>query len=309
MYSPVSDRPAASDRSTVAPGAAAIAGAACPRPDASLAARERVDASNGPVELRAAARDAWATASPRAKARAALELGALAASGGATPDPRRAFAPALQPGRPERPLRVHPRDVPARGAGSPTGRAALLHSIAHIEFNAIDLALDAVWRFDGLPTQWYLDWASVASEEALHFGLLADALERRGHAYGDFDAHDGLWEMAIRTCDDVLARIALVPRVAEARGLDVTPLIQRKLAAAGDLEAVAILQRILDDEVGHVALGNRWYRHLCERAGLDPEAAWDGLAARYGASPPRPPFNVPARLRAGFTEAELARWS
>jgi uncharacterized ferritin-like protein (DUF455 family) len=302
VYSPVSDRSAAPDRPTDVPGAGPA------RRDASTGPRGRADRSAVPIELRAAAREAWETASPRAKARAALELGALAANGGAVPDPQRGFAPVLQPGRPERPLRVHPRDVPARGAGSPTGRAALLHSIAHIEFNAIDLALDAVWRFDGLPSQWYLDWASVASEEALHFGLLADALERRGHAYGDFDAHDGLWEMAVRTCDDVLARIALVPRVAEARGLDVTPLIQRKLAAAGDLEAVAILQRILDDEVGHVALGNRWYRHLCERAGLDPEAAWDDLAARYGASPPRPPFNVAARLRAGFTEAELARW-
>lgn len=256
-------------------------------------------------ELRAAARAAWSLADPRAKAAAAAALGTGPAL---APDPRAGFDDAPRPGRPLRPRLVHPRDVPQRGAGSDDGRAALLHAIAHIEFNAVDLALDAVWRFAGQPEAWYLDWARVAAEEALHFGLLADELERRGHAYGDFDAHDGLWEMAMRTRHDPLARMALVPRLMEARGLDVTPLIQRKLAQAGDTDAVAILQRILDDEVGHVEIGNRWYLHLCAVAGIDPVAGWDGLAQAHGAAAPRPPFNREARLRAGFTEAELARW-
>jgi uncharacterized ferritin-like protein (DUF455 family) len=258
-------------------------------------------------ELRAAARAAWEVAAPRAKAAAALALrGTAEASPGPDPDAR--FDDALRPGREPRPRLVHPRDVPNRGTGSDEGRAALLHAIAHIELNAIDLALDAAWRFDGMPRQWYLDWAAVAAEEAIHFGLLADELERRGFAYGDFDAHDGLWEMATKTRGDALARCALVPRLMEARGLDVTPLIQRRLAQAGDDAAVAILQRILDDEVGHVAIGNRWYLWLCARDGVDPVAGWDALAGAHGASAPRPPFNVEARLRAGFTEQELARW-
>jgi uncharacterized ferritin-like protein (DUF455 family) len=271
------------------------ASASCPGPRAA----PRAD------ELRAAARAAWAIADPLGKAAAAA---ALAVAPMLEPDAALDVDDALRPGRPALPRLVHPRDVPQRGAGTDEGRAALLHAIAHIEFNAVDLALDAVWRFSGMPDAWYRDWARVAAEEALHFGLLADELARRGHGYGDWDAHDGLWEMAMRTRHDPLARMALVPRLMEARGLDVTPLIQRKLAQAGDATAVAILQRILDDEVGHVEVGNRWYAFLCERAGLDPLLAWDGLADAHGASPPRPPFNREARLRAGFTERELARW-
>ena len=266
-------------------------------------------AEPGAAELRAAARAAWQTAAPRGKARAALAIGAELGCGRLAPDAAAAFDDALRPGRPERPRLVHPREVPSRGVGSDEGRAALLHAIAHIEFNAIDLALDAVWRFADLPREWYLDWARVAAEEATHFGLLADELERRGRAYGDFDAHDGLWEMALRTRGDPLARVALVPRLMEARGLDVTPHIQARLARAGDETGRAILQRILEDEVGHVAIGNRWYAWLCGREGIDPLADWDALAHRHGASSPRPPFNRDARLRAGFTEAELARWA
>ncbi|MFN8840958.1 MAG: ferritin-like domain-containing protein, partial [Burkholderiales bacterium] len=243
-------------------------------------------------ELRAAARAAWAIAEPRAKAAAASAIGEAVAAGAAgalRPDPCAAFDDATRPGRPGAPRLVHPRDVPQRGVGSDEGRAALLHAIAHIEFNAIDLALDAVWRFGGLPEAWYLDWAGVAAEEALHFGLLADELRRRGHAYGDFDAHDGLWAMALRTRGDALARVALVPRLMEARGLDVTPQIQARLASAGDEAGRAILQRILDDEVGHVAIGNRWYAWLCAREGVDPLGGGDALASRHGASSPRPP--------------------
>jgi uncharacterized ferritin-like protein (DUF455 family) len=270
--------------------------------------RDDRPAATGPAELRAAARAAWAVADPRGKAAATAAIGAGLAGGRLALDAALRFDDAVRPGRPARPRLVHPRDVPNRGAGSPEGRAALLHAIAHIEFNAIDLALDAVWRFDGMPREWYLDWTSVALEEAIHFGLLADELGRRGHRYGDFDAHDGLWEMATKTRGDALARCALVPRLMEARGLDVTPLIQRKLGQAGDDVAVAILQRILDDEVGHVAIGNRWFLALCARDGIDPIAGWDALAAEHGASAPRPPFNVEARRRAGFTDAELARW-
>jgi len=260
-------------------------------------------------ELRAAARAAWSIADPRGKAAAARALGDALASGATRPDAEAVFPDAERPGRPARPRLVHSREVPQRGVGSDDGRAALLHALAHIEFNAIDLALDAVWRYGGLPTAWYLDWTRVAAEEALHFGLLADELGRRGHAYGDFDAHDGLWAMAVRTRADPLARVALVPRLMEARGLDVTPQIRARLEAVGDAAACAILQRILDDEVGHVAIGNRWYAWLCARDGVDPLEDWDALARRHGASAPRPPFNREARLRAGFSEAELARWA
>jgi uncharacterized ferritin-like protein (DUF455 family) len=258
--------------------------------------------------LRAAAHRAWCLADPKAKAQAALAIGEQIASASPLIDAARAFHDDLRPGRPALPRLVHPRDVPNRGAGTPAGRAALLHAIAHIEFNAIDLALDAVWRFASMPADWYLDWASVASEEAKHFTLLAEELDRRGHGYGDFDAHDGLWEMAMKTRDDPLPRMALVPRLIEARGLDVTPIIRRKLEQAGDVQACAILDVILRDEVGHVAIGNHWYAVLCRRAGLEPEADWGGLARRYGASAPKAPFNVEARLRAGFTQAELLAW-
>ena len=259
-------------------------------------------------ELRAAAHRAWCLADPKAKAQAALAIGEQIASASPLIDAARAFHDDLRPGRPALPRLVHPRDVPNRGAGTPAGRVALLHAIAHIEFNAIDLALDAVWRFASMPADWYLDWASVASEEAKHFTLLAEELDRRGHGYGDFDAHDGLWEMAMKTRDDPLPRMALVPRLMEARGLDVTPIIRRKLEQAGDVQACAILDVILRDEVGHVAIGNHWYAVLCRRAGLEPEADWGGLARRYGASAPKAPFNVEARLRAGFTQAELLAW-
>ena len=210
------------------------------------------------------------------------------------------------PGRPPRPRLVAPSDVPRRSPFTPEGRAALLHSVAHIEFNAINLALDAVWRFAGMPEAFYRDWLRVAAEEALHFTLLAGHLATLGHAYGDFDAHDGLWTMAEKTAGDIVARMALVPRTLEARGLDATPPMQARLARAGDPRAVEILDVILRDEVGHVAIGNRWYGWLCEREGLDPVAHYAVLAARHGAPRLKPPFNLPARKAAGFSDAELA---
>jgi uncharacterized ferritin-like protein (DUF455 family) len=211
------------------------------------------------------------------------------------------------PGRPPRPRLVSPKDVPARSPFTPEGRAALLHSITHIEFNAINLALDAVWRFPNMPEAYYLDWLRVASEEALHFTLLREHLLTLGFEYGDFDAHDGLWSMTQSTASDITARMALVPRTLEARGLDATPPIQDKLRRAGDLRAVEILDVILRDEVGHVAIGNHWYRWLCAHDGLDAEALYPELVKRYFAPKQRPPFNLDARREAGFSEVELQR--
>src|SRR5574343_866634 len=178
------------------------------------------------------------------------------------------------PGRPDRPRLLPALQVPNRSPFTTAGRAALIHAIAHIEFNAINLALDAVWRFAGMPREFYLDWLRVAAEEALHFSLLHEHLQSLGHRYGDFDAHDGLWTMAERTAGDVLARMALVPRTLEARGLDATPPLQAKFGRAGDQRAVAILDIILRDEIGHVEIGNRWYRHCCRLRGLDPVAIY-----------------------------------
>jgi uncharacterized ferritin-like protein (DUF455 family) len=255
------------------------------------------------MDLRRRALDLLCLDDPLAKAagtRALLDVP------GAIDTVARLDEPSALPGRPPRPLLVAPSHLPHRSPYTRDGRAALLHAVAHIEFNAINLALDAVWRFAGLPEAYYRDWLRVAAEEAHHFSLLIEHLATLGHAYGDFDAHDGLWTMVEKTRHDVVARMALVPRTLEARGLDAAPPMQAKLARAGDARAVAILDVILRDEVGHVAIGNRWYRWLCERDGLDPIAHYALLAARHGAPQPRPPFNLEARARAGFTRDELA---
>jgi len=214
-------------------------------------------------------------------------------------------APVPVPGRPNKPECVAPALVPRRAIGTPVGRAALLHAIAHIEFNAINLALDALWRFEGMPSDYYRDWLSVAREEAYHFTLLQDHLATMGYRYGDFPAHDGLWQMAERTQNDVLARMALVPRTLEARGLDASPAIRDKLLRVGDEAGAAILDIILRDEIGHVAIGNRWYRYACAQRGLAPLAAYPVLAAKYDAPRLRGPFNLEARRQAGFDEDEL----
>lgn len=213
--------------------------------------------------------------------------------------------PIGEPGRPPRPLLVSPRDLPRRGFNTIKGRAALIHAVAHIEFNAINLAWDAVYRFRDLPAQYYGDWIRVADEEAYHFTLLRDRLRGLGHEYGDFTAHNGLWEMARDTAHDVLVRMALVPRVLEARGLDVTPGMMARLRAAGDDETVALLEIILRDEIGHVAIGTRWFRWLCEQRGLAPEATFRELIARHLKGRIRGPFHRDARLQAGFSESEL----
>ena len=257
--------------------------------------------AHGPPELRRAARCALLAAQPATKV--ALVNAVEAAR--ATVDPAAALAPVDAPGRPAQPVLVPPARVPRRGTGTAAARAALLHAITHIEFNAINLALDAVARYAGLPEAYYRDWWRVAVEEALHFSLLAAHLATLDHAYGDFPAHDGLWEAARKTRDDCLARMALVPRVLEARGLDVTPGMRERFLAAGDHVAADMLEVILRDEIGHVAIGNRWFHHLCAQRDVEPGATFRALCAQYGQSPPRPPFNIEARLAGGFTLEEL----
>ncbi len=212
------------------------------------------------------------------------------------------------PGRPARPRLVPPGSVPQRSPFTAQGLAALLHAIAHIEFNAINLALDAAWRFAGMPCDFYRDWLRVADEEALHFGLVRSELQALGHDYGDFDAHDGLWEMCVKTQHDVTARMALVPRTLEARGLDATPLIQARLRQVGteaSRRAIGVLDIILRDEIGHVAVGNHWYAWLCARQGLQPVPHYRHLTRLHRAPRLRPPFNEAARLAAGFSRDEL----
>ena len=232
-----------------------------------------------------------------AQARWTLDTGADPYTGGAIP------------GRPDRPLLVAPRLVGRRSMVTVEGRAMLIHALAHIEFNATNLALDALWRFPGMPDEYYTDWLRVAKEEAIHFSLLGAHLQVLGYAYGDFPAHDSLWEMVEKTRGDILARMALVPRTLEARGLDAIPPLRAKLAQAGDMAAASIMDRIFQDEIGHVEIGNRWYRYLCDQRGLEPRATYDLLAAQYEAPVLKGPFNIEARRLAGFTEPELARFA
>ena len=261
-----------------------------------------------PAELRQLALQALLEPDPQQKVLLALDLRAQEATLliANNEDFR---APAGLPGCPARPeLRSH-LDVPKRSPFTPEGLAALLHAVTHIEFNAINLALDAAWRFAGMPRTYYLDWLKVAAEEAQHFSLLRAQLQTLGYDYGDFPAHTGLWDMTRKTEGDLLARMALVPRTLEARGLDATPPMQAKLRKVGTpeaLRAVAILDIILRDEIGHVAIGNHWYRLLCAQRGLDPVATYAVLARQYGAPRLKGPLNLDARRDAGFDEAELA---
>jgi uncharacterized ferritin-like protein (DUF455 family) len=252
-------------------------------------------------ELRQLSLAALAEISPAAKCAA---VRAIPADAGLEAD-RLLAAHRPLPGREARPPLVMPRDVPQRSISTPEGRAALIHALAHIELNAVNLALDIIWRFAGMPEDFYRDWLQVAREEAYHFELLRDHLASLGHAYGDFPAHNGLWEMAEKTRDSLLARLALVPRMLEARGLDVSPQIRAKLVGAGDMAGARILDIILRDEIGHVAIGNRWYNFLCAQEGIDPLAGFEELIERYAVIRPRGPFNLAARRAAGFSESEL----
>jgi uncharacterized ferritin-like protein (DUF455 family) len=216
-----------------------------------------------------------------------------------------AVVPVEIPGRPERPMLVAPQDVGRRSIHTRAGHAALIHAIAHIEFNAINLALDAAYRFRGLPRDYYSDWLQVAAEEAYHFALLRDHLRTLGFDYGDFPAHDGLWQMCIKTAHDPLTRMALVPRLLEARGLDANPAIVNKLTNIGDTRGVEILDIILRDEIGHVRIGNRWYENFCAQRGLDPASTFQQLLMEYDAPRPRPPLHREARKSAGFSAQEI----
>ncbi len=214
--------------------------------------------------------------------------------------------PIGEPGRPQYPRLVAPRELPRRRVNTAEGHAALLHAICHIEFNAINLAWDAVYRFRDMPREFYDDWIRVADEEATHFNLLHRCLQNLSYEYGDFEAHNGLWEMAQTTAFDPLVRMALVPRVLEARGLDVTPGIMKKLQACGDECAVAALEIVLRDEIGHVAIGSRWFKYLCDQRQLEPETTFRNLLSQYMTGRVRGPFHKQARLEGGFSEAELA---
>lgn len=210
-----------------------------------------------------------------------------------------------EPGRPALPELVPPRKLTRRKAGSAEGHAALIHSICHIEFNAINLAWDAVYRFQDMPRGFYDDWVRVADEEALHFTLLQQHLKSLGYNYGDFTAHNGLWESALETAHDPMVRMALVPRVLEARGLDVTPGIIKKLTDIGDEKSVEILNIIHRDEIGHVEAGTRWFRYLCEQRNIQPESTFESLLKQYMHGTIRGPLDYETRKQAGFSDEEL----
>ena len=209
------------------------------------------------------------------------------------------------PGRPEKPELLPHAKLKQRKLGSDLGRATLIHAIAHIEFNAINLALDAVYRFRDMPDDFYTDWLKVASEEAYHFSLLEQRLQDLGYMYGDFPAHNGLWEMVLKTDHDVMIRMALVPRVLEARGLDVTPAMMQRLEKIGDTKTVNALEIILRDEIGHVAIGSHWFKYCCELRSLNPEKTFRDLLNTYMGGMLRGPFHTEARLKAGFSQQEI----
>lgn len=223
--------------------------------------------------------------------------GRVAAIGQASPPPR--------PARPERPPLMPPSAMPKRSKAGLKGRIGLLHALAHIELNAIDLALDIIARFThmNLPREFYDDWVQVALDEADHFDMLEALLNGLGASYGDLPAHDGLWQAAMKTGHDLMDRLALVPMTLEARGVDTTPASMRDLERHGHAEALPVLQKILDDEIDHVRAGTRWFVHLCELAGLDPAPTYRLRLAPYFPKGPKPPFNDAARKKAGQSPA------
>ncbi len=247
------------------------------------------------------------TGEPEEKCRLTLDTAARWRKGALSLEPGEAPRPIGEPGRPARPALVHPRELPRRRLGSAEGRAALLHAVVHIEFNAINLAWDAVYRFRGMPAAFYADWLGVADDEARHFRLLERRLHALGYVYGDFPAHNGLWDMAVRTAHDPLARMAMVPRVMEARGLDVTPGMRERFLRMGDRATADALEVILREEVGHVAAGSRWFRYLCAVRGLEAEATYFELLDHYLRGEIRCPLQRETRRQAGFSETELNR--
>jgi uncharacterized ferritin-like protein (DUF455 family) len=249
--------------------------------------------------------DALLEQDPQCKVKAVAALFQSWRDGSLSRDSEIAIESIEVPGRPELPRLVNPRKLSRRTPSTEVGRIGLLHAIAHIEFNAINIALDAVYRFRQMPDQFVFDWLLVASEEARHFSLLNQYLIDSGSFYGAVDAHNGLWEMVCKTREDVLHRMAMLPRVMEARGLDVTPAIIKRLSNIGDHKAVEILQLIYGEEVGHVRIGNYWFQYLCKRRQLDAIDTFRDLVEHYLKGNLRGPFNWPARLEAGFEAAEL----
>jgi len=206
---------------------------------------------------------------------------------------------------PARPFLVEPSKLPNRSVATSHGQAAFIHAITHIEFSAINLAWDAIYRYRDLPHSYYEDWIKVASEETNHFLMLNQRLDELSYTYGDFDAHSGLWDMAEKTAHSFLHRMAVIPRGLEARGLDVTPKLIKRLRSVGDNRTVGLLQLILDDEIGHVAIGDRWFRYACQKQNCEPEQTYQKIVIQYTNSHIRGPFNIEARVKAGFSIEEL----
>lgn len=211
----------------------------------------------------------------------------------------------VKPGRPEKPVLITPKDVPRRNIQTIEGRAAMVHSFAHIEFNAINLAWDLIYRFQDMPDEFYLDWARVAAEETKHFKLLREHLISMAYNYGDFPAHDGLWTIAEQTQHDILLRLAVVPRIMEARGLDVTPGLIERFRQIKDDKMVLILELILEEEIGHVLVGTKWYRYLCEKMNQSPEEKFREIVNDFLPSAKTKKINENARLKAGFSQSEI----
>jgi uncharacterized ferritin-like protein (DUF455 family) len=248
--------------------------------------------------------DVLRTADGRAKTALSRRYAAqwqAARKAGETPDIGTATPPG-QPARPAEPALLNPRDVPRRKPGTPEGRRAILHAVAHIELNAVDLHWDIIARFcdTPMPIGYYDDWVKSADEESKHFNLMCDCLEAAGSHYGAMAAHAGMWRAAEDTAHDILGRLAVVPMVLEARGLDVTPGMIQLFRQAKDQQAIDALEVIYAEEVHHVAYGSKWFHFLCGRDGLDPTPTFHALVRRYFHGPLKPPFNEEKRAEAGI---------
>ena len=260
------------------------------------------------TNLRTHAQHALMTSDPATKAKLASQLyqqARVLTDQQVTEPPSITIERVLDPGRPENPILVAPRDLPRRITHTQAGRNVMAHAFAHIEFNAINIALDAVYRFNDMPGDFYRDWLRVAAEEGRHYQMLADYLAEHDSHYGLYPAHDSLWESVCRTDHDVLIRMALVPRVLEARGLDVTPAIAQKLRSNHDNQLADILGTIYDEEIGHVEIGTRWFRYCCQARDLDARTTFRNLLNEYMSGRIRGPYDEPGRLAAGFTKEEL----
>ncbi len=230
---------------------------------------------------------------------AAFKAGKLSWTEGDTPEKLN------EPGRLNKPEIVMPKDLNKRKWGKEEGRAALIHSLAHIELTAINLAWDSVYRYRDMPKEYYQDWVHCAEEEAVHFTMLRDRLREMGYDYGSFPAHNELWKMAVNTADDLMDRMGMVHRVFEARALDVVPVTLKKFEAQNDTSMVKALNTICNDEIAHVSAGTRWFHYRCEQEQIDPDETFFSLIHKYMKKPLSGPFNHEARLKTGFSQNEL----